>query len=161
MKKVISRINIEYTYNENWKGNKYHYKNTTMEQQYFNGGDFAELIRKAQLNLTPEVDRTKAFNEGCDIEEYKESVKSARADFTGVYLGEDYETIWNNYFKQDKAERYSYITWDNENVIAYVMSTEEFKEFAREFTSLEKCTKRIRFRTETKKMLKWLNARAE
>ena len=99
------------------------------------------------------------------VDNIMESVKSNRAAFTDEELGHDYDTIWNNYFQQDKAQRYSYITWDNENVIAYVMNIEEFKEFAKAFTFFEKGTvkrhDRIRFKKESKKMLKWLNARAE
>ena len=160
MKKEISRIKINYLYDKERSLNKYCYNNA-----WYNGGGFAELIRKAQLGLKPTFDRYTPFDVGCDVDNIMESVKSNRAAFTDEELGHDYDTIWNNYFQQDKAQRYSYITWDNENVIAYVMNIEEFKEFAKAFTFFEKGTgkrhDRIRFKKESKKMLKWLNARAE
>ena len=155
MKKHVSNITLKDYYNAKGKGTKYGYAG-----EWYNGGDFAELIRKAQLGLTPTIDRELKFNEGSDIAEYSESVKSSRASLTDVVLGSDFETIIKRFFKEVASKRFAWVTWDSDVVTTYIMSPTEFEEFARNFANYEPSGQRIRFRPTTRKMVRWLEERA-
>jgi hypothetical protein len=128
---------------------------TAMKRTYKNNGQHLE--QKIRYFLTGEI--CKADNlehsKGGDVLNYQ--VKSARAT---VCKGKDLK----GYLDMDGATEYIYITKE-EN--AYIMSREEYTEFVEEFGTLTRESakngghEKIRLGHESKKMLEWLEERAE
>ena len=120
----------------------------------YNNGQCIEYITR--FNLTGEV--TKADNrkatECGDCLDYQ--IKSARAT---ICKGTDIKA----HIENDAAIGYIYVTAE---LVAYTMNKAEYLEFATEFATLTRESKKnggaekLRFKSESKSMLEWLRARA-
>ena len=119
-----------------------------------NNGQHAEQVfRYTMSGCICKADNTPATVSG-DYEDIQ--IKSARAT---ICKGKDIA----NHLTTDKAERYAYITADFKT--AYIMSKIEYLTFATLFATLTKESlknggaEKLRFKSESKAMLEWLQAR--
>ena len=126
----------------------------TIKRVYKNNGQHAEQVfRYTMSGCICKADNTPATVSG-DYEDIQ--IKSARAT---ICKGKDIAS----HLTTDKAERYAYITADFKT--AYIMSKIEYLTFATLFATLTKeslkngGTEKLRFKSESKAMLEWLQAR--
>ena len=144
----------------------------------------ANIMRFAPANVKNEGDRrewaicgfegikrvkhdSKAYNVASDIEvgNRKISVKASKFSLMSGSLCEGYTTfeeIWKLYETKCHSNEWAYITKD---YTAYFMNKAEFKDFVFQFCVTEKESEKnggavkIRCRTETQKMINWLQSR--
>ena len=126
----------------------------TIKRVYKNNGQHAEQVfRYTMSGCICKADNTPATVSG-DYEDIQ--IKSARAT---ICKGKDIAS----HLTTDKAERYAYITADFKT--AYIMSKIEYLTFATLFATLTKESQKnggaeeLRFKSESKAMLEWLQAR--
>ena len=126
----------------------------TIKRVYKNNGQHAEQVFiYTRSGWICKADNTPATVSG-DYEDIQ--IKSARAT---ICKGKDIA----NHLTTDKAERYAYITADFKT--AYIMSKIEYLTFATLFATLTKESlknggaEKLRFKSESKAMLEWLQAR--
>ena len=126
----------------------------TIKRVYKNNGQHAEQVfRYTMSGCICKADNTPATVSG-DYEDIQ--IKSARAT---ICKGKDIAS----HLAMDKAERYAYITADFKT--AYIMSKIEYLTFATLFATLTKESlknggaEKLRFKSEGKAMLEWLQAR--
>ena len=135
---------------------------------YNNAGINAEL---AYANICGESDHkfdNITYNRGSDVNAGQRhiSVKSSKFTLMSGSLCEgrtSFDAIWDLYASKVASNEWAYIT---KTGVAYEMNKDEFKSFVYEFCGLEKESAKnggaykIRCKAESKKMLKWLEARA-
>ena len=105
------------------------------------------------------------WNEGSDLPEQKMSVKSARFSLCagGQLQGNTIKEMIQDYFARVASVVFAYIT---NNYEVYEMNATEFQSFLEEFTSLERESSKnggkikIKAKSESKKMIQWLEERA-
>lgn len=105
------------------------------------------------------------FDKDSDIPEIKASVKSSNFTLASanVLAGETFDEQWSDYKKRVHSSLFVYVT---KTGLAYEMTLKEFEEFVLLFCGFERESQKngggmkIRCRKETKKMLKWFEARA-
>ena len=126
----------------------------TIERVYKNNGQHAEQVfRYTVSGHIYKADNKPATMSG-DYEDIQ--IKSARAT---ICKGKNIAS----HLATDKAERYAYITADFKT--AYIMSKIEYLTFATLFATLTKESlknggaEKLRFKSESKAMLEWLQAR--
>lgn len=125
--------------------------NNKFDRQYSNNGQHAEQVFK--FTMTGEL--VKADNKPAELcGDYLDiQIKSQKAT---VCKGSNLKA----YLDLDAAERYAYVNADFSK--AYVMSRDEWERFVGEFgylttgSSKEKHIAKIRLKSESKKMVEWL-----
>ena len=156
MTRTEYNLTLNYIYDKNHKGAPY----TLNGVNWFNHGDLCEIALKACKGYKPTKDGNGKWNETSDIEETYTSVKSGKATLASDLIGEDMEEMLNRYFKEVHSTNWSYVVIiDNEMLIEYNMTTEEFREMLLTWANINE-RKVIRFKNTSGKMLKWLDARA-
>lgn len=99
------------------------------------------------------------FSKGADVLDY--SIKTSHASLPSTLKGETIADKLNDMYKRDYANKYVYIS-DNNN--AYIMDKREFTAFVTEFGRLERDSQKngggmkVRLLRESSRMLAWLNA---
>ena len=134
---------------------------------YQNSGINAEIAYALACGESAHTFDHVPYNEGSDVNVGNRhiSVKSSAFSLMSGSLCEGQQTfdgIWNLYESKTASNEWTYITKDGR---AFEMDLNEFKAFVYEFCGTEKESSKnggamkIRCRKESKKMLKWLEAR--
>ena len=99
------------------------------------------------------------FSKGADVLNY--SIKTSHASLPSTLKGETIADKLNDMYKRDYANKYVYISDNND---AYIMNKCEFTAFVTEFGRLERDSQKngggmkVRLLRESSRMLAWLNA---
>lgn len=99
------------------------------------------------------------FSKSADVLDY--SVKTSHASLPSTLKGETIADKLNDMYKRDYANKYVYISDNND---AYIMNKREFTAFVTEFGRLERDSQKngggmkVRLLRESSRMLAWLNA---
>lgn len=99
------------------------------------------------------------FSKGADVLDY--SIKTSHASLPSTLKGETIADKLNDMYKRDYANKYVYISDNND---AYIMDRREFTAFVTEFGRLERDSQKnggdmkVRLLRESSRMLAWLNA---
>ena len=99
------------------------------------------------------------FSKGADVLDY--SIKTSHASLPSTLKGETIVDKLNDMYKRDYANKYVYISDNND---AYIMNKCEFTAFVTEFGRLERDSQKngggmkVRLLRESSRMLAWLNA---
>lgn len=117
--------------------------------------------------LTGEIRKPDAvpFDMDSDIPEFSISVKSARFTLASASAlsATTFEGQLNEFSERVHSEKFAYVTKDN---MVYIMNKVEFLDFCHEFCGWEQESKtnggayKVRCRKESKRMIKWLQAKA-
>lgn len=157
MKKATYTLNkVQYQYDEERKGAKWSFNGTN----WMNGGEFKEAAYKACLGYEATKDANTRFDEGSDIEQTHESVKSSKATLTSVKLGKNFEEVVKAYFEKVASKKFTWVVIIENELTAYTMNKAEFEEFIREWARFDKGRKVVRFKATSGKMVRWLEKRA-
>lgn len=128
-----------------------------------NAGINAEQSLRYFLHGYTTAHDNRRFDKASDIDNI--SVKSARFTLVqgGLLNGSDLEAMVNDYFSRVHSTEFDYVARD---FTVYIMNAEEFREFLMTFCYLERDSHKnggklkVRARSESKKMVEWLNERA-
>lgn len=130
-------------------------------RNYKNFGQHAEQV--LTYTLTGEIRKADKvpFYMGSDIPEYEMSVKSSKFSLMSgnACICQDFDGMVEEFFSRAKSKQFAYITQD---MVAYVMNVEQFRQFVYEFCGLEKESSKnggrykVKMRAESKKTLAWL-----
>lgn len=117
--------------------------------------------------LTGEIRKPDAvrFDMDSDIPEFSISVKSARFTLASASAlsATTFEGQLNEFSERVHSEKFAYVTKNN---MVYIMDKVEFLDFCHEFCGWEQESEKnggaykVRCRKESKRMIKWLQARA-
>ena len=134
----------------------------TIERHYANFGMHAE--QALAYTLTGEIRRHDhvSFTAGSDIPEFHMSVKSAKFSLMNGNLCEaqDFDGIVEEFFAKTASKCFAYVT---QEMGCFVMDANEFRCFVCQFCGLSReSTKnggrcKVQMRSESKKVLEWLN----
>lgn len=156
MRKETAKIPVSFTFDPAHKGAPY----TIDGAHWMNAGQFKQIARVASLFGRIDKPDNVPFNVGSDIPENKESVKSSKATLVNAVLADNFTDTLSVYFSHVASTSFSWVTIRDDEIITYVMNAAEFKAFCEAFAMFDKNRKVIRFKTESIKMLAWLEARA-
>lgn len=128
-----------------------------------NAGINAEQSLRYFLHGYTTAHDSRRFDEASDIDDI--SVKSARFTLAqgGLLNGSDLEAMVNDYFSRVHSTEFDYVARD---FTVYMMNAEEFREFLMTFCTVEHDSHKnggklkVRARSESKRMIEWLNERA-
>lgn len=151
--KMVSKVNLEYTYDAGRRGAKY---SLNGGKNWLNGGEFAEAAAKAAHGLEAGKDANTRFDEGSDVPEYHASVKSSKASLTNCKLADDFDGSVKAYFEQVASTEFWWVEVKGEQVAIYKMGASLFEKFIRKFSKLNERGV-IRFASTSSKMLAWLD----
>lgn len=156
MTKTVTKITIDYqTDLINHKRAPY----TIDGVHYMNGGELAEALNKYRLGYEPIKDPSTKWCDGSDINDIKVSCKSYRFSLTSERLGNDYDTVINEYFKRVHSTSWHYIIINNDYLIVYEMDKKEFKEYIDNFHIFENGIVRgVRNKKDISRMLQWFES---
>lgn len=116
-------------------------------------------FRYAMTGITTHKHDSVEFSKGADVLDY--SVKTSHASLPSTLKGETIADKLNDMYKRDYANKYVYISDNND---AYIMDKREFTAFVTEFGRLERDSQKngggmkVRLLRESSRMLAWLNA---
>lgn len=141
-----------------------HIKVTEIERQYANFGNHAEQCLTYMLTGELRTHDHIRYDKGSDIPEFHMSVKSAKFTLMSGNLCEsqDFDGIVEEFFQKTASEQFAYVTQD---MIAYIMTATEFKEFVYNFCRLERESSqnggryKVKMRMESKKVIEFLKTR--
>lgn len=141
-----------------------HIKVTEIERQYANFGNHAEQCLAYMLTGELRTHDHIRYDKGSDIPEYHMSVKSAKFTLMSGRLCEsqDFDGIVEEFFQKTASEQFAYVTQD---MVAYIMTATEFKEFIYNFCRLERESSqnggryKVKMRMESKKVIEFLKTR--
>ena len=117
--------------------------------------DFRYAVTGVSTNKHDSIE----FSKGCDVLDY--SIKTSHASLPSTLKGETIADKLNDMYKRDYANKYVYISDNND---AYIMDKREFTAFVTEFGRLERDSQKngggmkVRLLRESTRMLAWLNA---
>jgi hypothetical protein len=129
-------------------------------ENWTNGGELKEVLLKACLGFEAKKDACGSYDKTDDVPEIGASVKSSKATLVNKVLGYDFESVKRHYFATVHSTQWVYVSISDETLIAYYMNAEEFEKFMDNWASFDKDRKVIRFKTESGKMIRWLDERA-
>lgn len=116
-------------------------------------------FRYAMTGIATHKHDSVEFSKGADVLDY--SVKTSHASLPSTLKGETIADKLNDMYKRDYANKYVYISDNND---AYIMNKCEFTAFVTEFGRLERDSQKngggikVRLLKESSRMLAWLNA---
>lgn len=128
-------------------------------KKFLNAGELAEVLDRYTLGLSLKNDCNTSFDEGSDIPEYEASVKSSKFTLTTKNLGNNFEDILRGYFSAVPSRSWHYVSFTDNIITVYEMDRAEFEEFLRAWAGYEKSRHIVRLKTESRKMIAWLEAR--
>lgn len=128
-----------------------------------NAGINAEQSLRYFLHGYTTAHDSRRFDEASDIDNI--SVKSAHFTLVqgGLLNGSELEPMVNDYFSRVHSTEFAYV---DRCFIVHMMNAEEFREFLMAFCTVERDSYKnggklkVRARSESKKMMNWLNERA-
>ena len=151
MLKNTYTLNLNYTFDPNYKGAHY-----VINNKHMNAGEFIEVALKACKGYEASKDANTRFDMGSDIEETHTSVKTFGFSLCES-IANTFEDTINEYFKRTASNNVSYALLINEEIVEYNMNMDEFKEMLVKFGTWCKDGKKIRVK---KNPLKWLEIKA-
>lgn len=116
-------------------------------------------FRYAMTGIVTHKHDSVEFSKSADVLDY--SVKTSHASLPSTLKGETIADKLNDMYKRDYANKYVYISDNND---AYIMNKREFTAFVTEFGRLERDSQKngggmkVRLLRESSRMLAWLNA---
>lgn len=116
-------------------------------------------FRYAMTGIATHKHDSVEFSKGADVLDY--SIKTSHASLPSTLKGETIADKLNDMYKRDYANKYVYISDNND---AYIMNKREFTAFVTEFGRLERDSQKngggikVRLLRESSRMLAWLNA---
>lgn len=116
-------------------------------------------FRYAMTGIATHKHDSVEFSKGADVLDY--SIKTSHASLPSTLKGETIADKLNDMYKRDYANKYVYISDNND---AYIMNKCEFTAFVTEFGRLERDSQKngggmkVRLLRESSRMLAWLNA---
>lgn len=116
-------------------------------------------FRYAMTGIVTHKHDSVEFSKSADVLDY--SVKTSHASLPSTLKGETIADKLNDMYKRDYANKYVYISDNND---AYIMDRREFTAFVTEFGRLERDSQKngggmkVRLLRESSRMLAWLNA---
>lgn len=128
-----------------------------------NAGINAEQSLRYFLHGYTTAHDSRRFDEASDIDNI--SVKSAHFTLVqgGLLNGSELEPMVDDYFSRVHSTEFAYVARD---FTVYMMNAEEFREFLMTFCTVERDSYKnggklkVRARSESKRMMNWLNERA-
>lgn len=128
-----------------------------------NAGINAEQSLRYFLHGYTTAHDSRRFDEASDIDNI--SVKSAHFTLVqgGLLNGSELEPMVDDYFSRVHSTEFAYVARD---FTVYMMNAEEFREFLMTFCTVERDSYKnggklkVRARSESKRMVEWLNERA-
>lgn len=128
-----------------------------------NAGINAEQSLRYFLHGYTTAHDSRRFDEASDIDNI--SVKSAHFTLVqgGLLNGSELEPMVDDYFSRVHSTEFAYVARD---FTVYMMNAKEFREFLMAFCTVERDSYKnggklkVRARSESKKMVEWLNERA-
>lgn len=104
------------------------------------------------------------FHMGSDIPEFNMSVKSSGFTLASgkINMGETMDEKLADFFGRVHSDKFAYVTV---SMVAYIMDRNEFEQFLRTFGYMDRDSQKnggllkVKCRKESKKMLKWFEAR--
>lgn len=128
-----------------------------------NAGINAEQSLRYFLHGYTTAHDSRRFDEASDIDNI--SVKSAHFTLVqgGLLNGSELEPMVDDYFSRVHSTEFAYVARD---FTVYMMNAEEFREFLMTFGTVERDSYKnggklkVRARSESKRMVEWLNERA-
>ena len=157
MKKAVYAINKPYIFNPAHTGAPYSLNGGL---NWTNGGELKEVLFKACLNFKAVKDACGSYDKTDDVPELDASVKSSKATLANKKLGKDFESFKRYYFATVHSTLFIWVSIHDEDLITYYMNAAEFEEFMDKWATFAKDRQVIRFKTESLKMLQWLDERA-
>ena len=157
MIKITTNIKLNYTYDASRKYHKYSFDNGAT---WCNGGQFKATVFIHGVGHGFRGLDNIAFDKGNDFPEWACSLKSGRATLCYSIAETEEETI-KEFFNRTAAKNYGWLVQGEENIICYLMSTEEFTAFVKRFGKWEEERKVIRFPEHSNKLVRWFNKRIE
>jgi hypothetical protein len=135
-----------------------------IKRQYANFGNHAEQCLAYMLTGEVRSHDHIRYDKGSDIPEYHMSVKSAKFTLMSGNLCEsqDFDGIVEEFFQKTASKQFAYVTQD---MVAYIMTAEIFREFVVRFCGLERESSRnggrykVKMRMESKKVIEFLKTR--
>lgn len=158
MKKTTYPITISYIFDPNHKGATY---SLNGGENWTNNGEFSEVILKAALGYAAVKDACGRYDMTDDIPEIGASVKSSKATLVNMVLGYDFQSVKEHYMATCHSTRWIWVSHTADELTAYEMDRDEFSRFLDMWASFDKDRKVIRFKSESQKMLRWLDERAD
>lgn len=116
-------------------------------------------FRYAMTGIATHKHDSVEFSKGADVLDY--SIKTSHASLPSTLKGETIADKLNDMYKRDYANKYVYISDNND---AYIMNKCEFTAFVLAFGRLERDSQKngggmkVRLLRESSRMLAWLNA---
>ena len=146
----------DYVKVEERRYNKY----TLNGKHFWNGGDIAEILYKDCLGYAPLKDFDTDYNNGSDVAETGESVKTFRFSLTKAVIGYDFESTMKAYVENVASDWHTFIVLEGNTLTAYKMTLDEFIEFMSAFGYYEKSTHKVRIKNLVHhKIIDWLENR--
>ena len=150
-------IKTAYIYDPAHKGAPY---SLNGGESWTNGGELKEALLKGCLGFAAVKDACGSYDKTDDVPELNASVKSSKATLVNKVLGYDFESVKRHYFATVHSTTWVWVAIHDEELIAYYMDAAEFESFLDKWAGFDKDRKVIRFKTESGKMLRWLDERA-
>lgn len=155
MRKEIHEIPFAYRFDSAHKGAPY----TINGEKWMNAGQFKQIARVAALFGRIESPDHLPYNEGSDIPELHESVKSSKSTLVNMVLGHDLKSSLDCYFATTASTVHSWVIMVDEQIVTYIMDNAEFREFSENFGSYDKDRQVVRYKADSTKMIKWFEGR--
>lgn len=133
-----------------------------IQRTYVNAGQHCEQM--LAYTLTGEIRKAnkEPFDKASDIPELNLSVKSSHATLVSpsVLISDTYSTQIDEFFDRTASTQFAYVSKEH---IAYIMNKSEFRKFVYAFSYWDREAtshgheNKVRLRSESKKMIHWLN----
>ena len=157
MIKTVYPINFAYGFDGTRKGAKYTFDGV----HYKNAGEFKEFALKRILGYADwNVKDSHRFDVDSDITDLRCSIKSAESSLYNVELADNFNDSLEMYFARVHSVIWKYVTIIDNDLVVYTMDKNEFREFVSQFARWDGYKGKIKFRTDSKKLLFWLESNA-
>ena len=155
MKRMVYDVSqFNYKYDATRQSNKYY---VDSEGRWVNHGEAVEAMLKWAYGLEAKKDPNTGYNEGSDIEKFKTSVKSPKFGLTSATLANTKDEYINKYFETTASKNVAYGYVAGSELIVYWMKMEEFRDYLKEFSYMDKG--RLRGNSLSNKMINWFERR--
>lgn len=150
-----------YIYDPSHKGACY-----CVNGKHMNNGEFMEIAVKSAYGVKMIKDTSSRFDMASDMPEYNASIKSSKATLTAVALGDTYDEIINNYFRQTSSKLFIYAYAIDDTLYSVEMNATEFTDFLNNFSYMQTASEKsgsakvVRLKSTSNKMIKWFIERA-
>lgn len=158
MKKSVYTVNHPYIFDPNHKGAPYSLNDG---ESWTNAGEWKEVLFKAALGYAAVKDANGRYDMTDDVPEIGASVKSSKATLVNKVLGYDFNSVKAHYMATVHSTKWVWVSIHDDELTAYEMNKEEFSLFLDVWAGFDKDRKVIRFKTESLKMLRWLDDMAD